>query len=80
MKYIISEGKLEKVLMKFLKEKDFVEDVIFQDDEVHIWLKYRIPPKESENLAHQIVTMFNYHGEIYKPSITQGYYIPIARF
>ena len=80
MKYIITEGKLEKVLMKFLKEKDFIEYVSFQDDEVHIWLKYAISPKESENLAHQIITMFDYHGEILKPSKTEGYYIGVARF
>jgi len=80
MKYIITEGKLEKVLMKFLKEKDFIENVSFQDYGVHIWLKYAISPKESENLAHQIITMFDYHGEILRPSKTEGHYIGVARF
>jgi len=80
MRYTITEGKLEKVIMKFLEEKDFIENVSFQDHEVRIWLKYAIPFKEGENLAHQIITMFDYHGEILRPSKTEGHYIGVARF
>jgi hypothetical protein len=80
MKYIITEGKLENVLLKFLEEKDFINVVKIHDGKIYILLKHSIPSNESENLANQIQTMFDYHGEIYRPSVTEPKNIPVAKF
>jgi hypothetical protein len=75
MKYTITEGKLENVLLKFLEEKDFIEVARIHDGRVLIWLKHSIPLNEVHELANQIKTMFDYHGEVYRPSHTKGLYL-----
>ena len=80
MKYIITEGKLEKVLLKFLEDKDVVEVARIHDGEVLIWLKHSIPLNDVYDLANQIKTMFDYHGEVYRPSHTKGLYLTHGRF
>ena len=81
MKYIISESKLEKLVLKFLEQKDFVDDAQIEDGKVIIYLKPPIPHfDEIKELSDLIKTMFNYHGEIYKPSRTLLNYIMIYNF
>jgi hypothetical protein len=81
MKYIISESKLEKLVLKFLEQKDFVDNVQIEDGKVIIYLKPPLPHfDEIKALSDLIKTMFNYHGEIYKPSRSQLNYIMIYNF
>lgn len=80
MNYIITEGKLGNVLLKFLEDKDVVEVAKIHDGEVHIWLKHFIPLNEAYELGNQIKTMFGYHGQIYRPSHTKGFYLQHGRF
>lgn len=80
MKYIITEGKLENVLLKFLKEKDFIEVAKIHDGEVHIWLKHFIPLNEAYELGNQVKAMFGYHGQIYRPLHTKGLYLAYGKF
>jgi ribosomal protein S8 len=81
MKYIISESKLEKLVLKFLEEKRFVDDAKIEDGEVIIYLKYPIPNSdEIRELADLIKTMFNYHGQIYKPSNPRWTYKMVHNF
>jgi ribosomal protein S8 len=81
MKYIISESKLEKLVLKFLEEKSFVDDAQIEDGEVIIYLKYPIPNSdEIRELADVIKTMFNYHGQIYKPSNPRWTYKMVHNF
>jgi hypothetical protein len=80
MKYIITEDRLGKLVLRFLEEKDFVDDAQIEDGKVIIYLKRSIHLDEIKNLAGIVKSMFDYHGEIYKPSRTKGNYIMIYNF
>jgi hypothetical protein len=81
MKYIITEDRLGKVVLKFLEMKDFVDDVQIEDGKVIIYLKRPIPSyDEISELVRLIKTMFDYHGEIYKPSNPRWNYKLILSF
>jgi hypothetical protein len=81
MRYIISESRLGEIVLRFVKEKDFVDDAHIEDGEVIIYLKQRIPqPDEIRELADQIKSMFDYHGQIYKPSNPRWTYKIVHNF
>lgn len=80
MKCIINEDRLGELVLKFLELKDFVDDAQIEDGKVIIYLKRPIHLDEIKDLAGQIKTMFNYHGEVYKPSRTRWNYIMIYNF
>lgn len=80
MKYIITEDRLGELVLKFLELKDFVDDAQIENGKVIIYLKRPIHLDEIKDLAGQIKTMFNYHGEVYKPSRTRWNYIMIYNF
>jgi hypothetical protein len=66
MKYIITENRLEKVILKYLMDKDFVEDVKITPSGLHI----QVTPKTSVKLlfdmfiARDIRKMFNFDKSI----------------
>ena len=66
MKYIITENRLEKVISKYLIDKDFVEDVKITPSGLHI----QVTPNTSikllydMELAKDIRTMFNFEKSI----------------
>ena len=80
MKYIITEDRLGKLVLRFLEMKDFVDDAQIEDGKVIIYLKRPIHLDDIKDLADQIKSMFDYHGEIYKPSRTRWNYIMIYNF
>jgi hypothetical protein len=47
---------------------------------VIIYLKRPIHLDEIKSLANSVKTMFDYHGEIYKPSRTRWNYIMVYNF
>ena len=65
MKYIITEDRLGKLVLRFLEMKDFVDDAQIEDGKVIIYLKRPIHLDDIKDLAGQIKSMFDYHGEIY---------------
>ena len=81
MKYIITESKLEKLVLNFLEQKSFVDDAQIEDGEVIIYLKYPVPSSDKiRGLAETIETMFNFHGKIYKPSNPRWTYKLVHNF
>ena len=80
MKYIIKEDRLGKIVLRFLEQKDFVDDAQIEDGKVIIYLKRPIHLDEIKDLVNSVKTMFDYHGEIYKPSRTRWNYIMIYNF
>jgi hypothetical protein len=66
MKYAITENRLEKVISKYLMDKDFVEDVKITPSGLHI----QIIPKASINVIYDtgivddIRNMFNFEKSI----------------
>lgn len=81
MKYIISESRLENLVLRFLEQESFVDDAKIEDGQVIIYLKNPAPNSdEIRDLAHTIKTMFNYHGEIYKPSRPRWTYKIVHNF
>ena len=66
MKYIITENRLEKVITKYLMDKDFIEKVMITPSGLHI----QITPKTSVKflfdtfLARDIRKMFNFDKSI----------------
>jgi hypothetical protein len=65
MKYIITEERLGKLVLKFLEQIDFVDDAQIEDGKVIIYLKRPFRIDDVKDLAGQIKSMFDYHGEIY---------------
>lgn len=65
MKYIITEERLGKLVLKFLEMKDFVDDAQIEDGKVIIYLKRPFHINDVKDLVGQIKSMFDYHGEIY---------------
>jgi hypothetical protein len=80
MKYIITEDRLGKLVLKFLEQNNVVDDAQIEDGRVIIYLKRPIHLDDIKALADSVKTMFNYHGEIYKPSRTRWNYIMIYNF
>jgi hypothetical protein len=80
MKIIVTEDRLGKLVLRFLEEKDFIDDAQIEDGKVIIYLKRPFQVDEIKALANSVKTMFDYHGEIYKPSRTKGNYIMIYNF
>lgn len=80
MKYIITEDRLGKLVLSFLEENDVVDDAQIEDGRVIIYLKRPIHLDEIKELANSVETMFDYHGEIYKPSRIRWNYIMIYNF
>ena len=81
MKYIITEDRLGEIVLRFLDQKDFVDDAKIEDGKVIIYLKRPLPSyDEIKELVGLIKTMFNYHGEIYKPSNPRWNYKLILSF
>jgi hypothetical protein len=66
MKYIITENRLEKVITKYLMDKDFIEKVMITGSGLHIW----ITPETSINeiydtgIVEDIRKMFNFDKSI----------------
>jgi hypothetical protein len=52
MKYIITEERLGKLVLRFLEEKDFVDDAQIEDGKVIIYLKRPIHLDEIKDLAN----------------------------
>jgi hypothetical protein len=65
MKYIITEERLGKLVLKFLEQIDFIDDAQIEDGKVIIYLKRPFRIDDVKDLAGQIKSMFDYHGEIY---------------
>ena len=65
MKYIITEERLGEIVLRFLEQKDFVDDAKIEDGKVIIYLKRPFYIDNVKDLAGQIKSMFDYHGEIY---------------
>jgi len=80
MKYIITESKLDKMVIKFLEEKDSVTFVRISDGMVYVFLEPNVHVNEMKTLVDQITRMFGYHGQILKKSITHGQYIMTYQF
>jgi len=80
MKYIITESKLDKMVIKFLEEKDSVTFVRISDGMVYVFLEPNVHVNEMKTLVDQITRMFGYHGQILKKSITPGQYIMTYQF
>ena len=80
MKYIITEDRLGKLVLKFLEQNNVVDDAQIEDGRVMIYLKRPIHLDDIKSLADSVNTMFDYHGEIYKPSRTRWNYILIYNF
>ena len=80
MKYIITEDRLGKLVLKFLEQNNVVDDAQIEDGRVMIYLKRPIHLDDIKSLADSVNTMFDYHGEIYKPSRTRWNYIMIYNF
>jgi hypothetical protein len=80
MRYIITEDRLEKLVLRFLEQKDIVDDAQIEDGKVIIYLKRPVHIDKIKELADSVKTMFDYHGEIYKPSRTRWNYIMIYNF
>lgn len=66
MKYVITENRLEKVITKYLMDKDFIEKVMITPSGLHI----QITPNTSIKLlydleiAKDIRNMFNFEKSI----------------
>ena len=80
MKYIITEDRLGKLVLRFLEQNAIVDDAQIEDGRVIIYLKRPIHLDDIKSLADSVNTMFDYHGEIYKPSRTRWNYILIYNF
>jgi hypothetical protein len=80
MRYIITEDRLGKLVLKFLEQNNVVDDAQIEDGRVIIYLKRPIHLDDIKSLADSVNTMFDYHGEIYKPSRTRWNYIMIYNF
>ena len=80
MKYIITESKLDKMVIKFLEEKDSVTFVRISDGMVYVFLEPNVHVNEMKTLVDQITRMFGYHGQILKKSITPEQYIMTYQF
>jgi hypothetical protein len=80
MEYIITEDRLEKLVLRFLEQSDIVDDAQIENGRVIIYLKRPIHLDKIKDLANSIKTMFDYHGDIYKPSRTRWNYVMVYSF
>ena len=81
MKYIITNNRLHNMISRYLEEKDFVDEVYFnENDRLEIFLSKPIDRPSIGNLAYVIQTLFDFKGPIsfFKPSKTEGYYIMLT--
>jgi hypothetical protein len=72
MKYIITEDRLGKLVLKFLEQNNVVDDAQIEDGRVIIYLKRPIHLDDIKSLADSVNTMFDYHGEIYNHLVLDG--------
>jgi hypothetical protein len=71
---------LGKLVLKFLEQNNVVDDAQIEDGRVIIYLKRPIHLDEIKALADSVETMFDYHGEIYKPSRIRWNYVMVYNF
>jgi hypothetical protein len=82
MKYLITESRIEKIIVKYLEEKDFIDKSVFSDNQLKIYLSKPTNYATNSNLSDEIKSLFGDVGVItfFRPSKTENHYIMIGHF